>query len=81
MDITRAISSQRYTQTQGDLDEQFRHAKEAMELSWRSFDAGYEGEAKRLSAVIRLLVHDTSQSKSLLGQLGDKGPPVCRHLS
>ena len=44
-----------------------------MELSARAFDDGFEGEAKRLAAAIRLLVHDTQRSNSLLGQLGRKG--------
>ena len=40
--------------------------------SSRAFDEGDEAEAKRLAAHIRLLVHDTGASKSLLGQLGLK---------
>jgi hypothetical protein len=34
-----------------------------------SFDNGFEGESKRLAAVIRILVHDTTKSSSLLTQL------------
>lgn len=45
---------------------------QALELSSRSFDRGFEGEANRLAAAIRVLVHDTSSSKSLLGQLRQK---------
>ena len=37
-----------------------------------SYDAGFEGEAKRIAVAIRVLLHDTRQSKSLLGQLGLK---------
>jgi hypothetical protein len=36
------------------------------------FDAGYEHEAKRLALTIRVLVHDTDGSKSLLEQLNLK---------
>lgn len=38
-----------------------------------SFDAGFDGEAKRLALTVRVLVHDTSVSPSLLTQLGIKG--------
>jgi hypothetical protein len=34
-----------------------------------SFDRGYEAEAKRLAVTLRVLLHDTSQSHSLLGLL------------
>lgn len=36
------------------------------------FDAGYEHEWKRLAVGLRILLHDTSASASLLGQLGVK---------
>jgi hypothetical protein len=36
------------------------------------FDQGHIAEAKRLAITIRILVHDTSSSHSLLGQLGIK---------
>jgi hypothetical protein len=38
-----------------------------------SFDGGYEAEAKRLAVTLRVLLHDTPQSHSLLGLLGVKG--------
>ena len=41
-----------------------------LEASAASFDIGFEGEAKRLAVTLRVLLHDTKQSKSLLGQLG-----------
>jgi hypothetical protein len=37
-----------------------------------SFDRGYEAEAKRLAVTLRVLLHDTPQSHSLLGLLGVK---------
>src|SRR5690606_13004531 len=40
--------------------------------SSEAFDAGKTGEAKRLAVSIRVLVHDTANSKSLLGLLGWK---------
>lgn len=51
------------------------HLGEQMEFikaSSRSFDEGFLGEGKRLAATIRVLVHDTAQSKSLLGLLNVK---------
>jgi SEC-C motif len=41
-----------------------------LEASATSFDAGFEGEAKRLAVTLRVLLHDRGGSKSLLGQLG-----------
>ena len=43
-----------------------------LKASASSFDAGHTGEAKRLAVTIRVLFHDTQQSKSLLGLLGWK---------
>lgn len=49
------------------------HLKEQLAFlraSAASFDSGFEGEAKRLATVIRVLVHDTVRSRALLSQLG-----------
>ena len=35
-----------------------------------AYDRGEDGEARRLVASLRVLIHDTAQSHSLLGQLG-----------
>lgn len=43
-----------------------------VEASSIAFDAGKTGEAKRLAVSIRVLLHDTKNSKSLLGLLGWK---------
>lgn len=43
-----------------------------LESSCKAFDEGNEGEALRIAVVIRTLVHDTPNSKSLLEQLGLK---------
>jgi hypothetical protein len=61
-----------YTQ---DNKELLGHLKEQiafMQESAISYDSGFESEAKRLAVVIRVLVHDTSQSTSLLTLLGRK---------
>ena len=40
--------------------------------SARSFDAGHLGEAKRMAVSLRVLLHHTAKSNSLLGQLGER---------
>lgn len=64
--------SSEYRQPKEELQQHLTDTLQALELSARAFDEGYEGEAKRLAAAIRVLVHDTRNSKSLLGQLGCK---------
>lgn len=44
-----------------------------LERSSASFDEGNEDEGERLALATRVLLHDTSHSHSLLGQLGVKG--------
>ena len=46
-----------------------------LKTSAELYDGGSVAEAKRLAVSIRVLVHDTQTSKSLLGQLGLKTPP------
>ena len=43
-----------------------------LDASADAYDRGLEAEAKRLAVTIRILVHDTTQSHSLLTQLGVK---------
>jgi hypothetical protein len=50
------------------LKEQITH----LEVSAARYDAGWPEEANRLAVTIRVLVHDTSMSKSLLAQMGAK---------
>ncbi len=57
-----------------------RHLQEQLgflERSAEAFDAGYEAEAKRLAVTIRVLVHDTGASRSLLSQLDRKNTKFC----
>jgi hypothetical protein len=44
-----------------------------LERSCASFDAGYKDEAIRIATVIRVLLHDTANSTSLLRHLGALG--------
>lgn len=62
----------RYRLTRADLVEHLRDQIAFLHASAKAFDAGSEGEAKRLATVLRVLLHDTSRSASLLGQLGLK---------
>lgn len=43
-----------------------------LKASSASFDSGFMAEAKRLAVTTRVLIHDTGESKSILGQLNFK---------
>ena len=62
----------KYRQTQQELLDHLREQLHFLGTSAASFDRGFEGEAKRLAATVRVLVHDTKKSKSLLHLLGLK---------
>lgn len=56
-------------------DDLVRHLSDHLSFlhsSALAYDNGFESEAKRLAVSLRVLLHDTSMSKSLLGQLGRK---------
>lgn len=55
-----------------ELLEFLEENREFLTLSAASFDGGYEAEGKRLAVTLRVLLHDTQQSHSLLKQLGVK---------
>jgi len=61
--------------TRQDLEDLLSEQFAFLEASAESFDKGFEGEAKRLALAIRILLHDTSTSQSLLGQLSRKSGP------
>jgi len=61
-----------YIQPQHELLAHLQEQITFMKQSAISYDNGFEGEGKRLAVVIRVLVHDTSQSTSLLTVLGRK---------
>lgn len=56
--------------THEDLNRHLAEQIDFLENSCASFDQGSEVEAKRLAVTLRVLFHDTGNSKSLLGQLG-----------
>jgi hypothetical protein len=62
----------KYKKNQGDFMKHLKTQLRFMELSSKSYDEGFEDEAQRLAATIRVLFHDTSSSTSLLTHLGMK---------
>lgn len=60
------------TQTRQDLEQQLAEQIAFIKTSVDLYDGGSKAEAKRLAVSIRVLVHDTKTSRSLLGQLGMK---------
>jgi hypothetical protein len=59
-------------QTRNELEDHLHEQLRLMTSSILSFDNRLEEEGKRIALGIRLLVHDTGKSTSLLGQLGHK---------
>lgn len=58
--------------TPDDLEEHLTEQTAFLNASCDSFDNGFDAEAKRIATVVRVLVHDTQSSHSLLGLLGKK---------
>jgi hypothetical protein len=59
-------------QSKAELLAHLSDCEEFLGASSEAFDRGQTGEAKRLAVTVRVLLHDTKGSKSLLGQLGWK---------
>jgi len=62
----------KYVQTKDELLAHLKDQIAFMIQSVISYDNGFEGEGKRLAVIIRVLVHDTLKSTSLLTLLGEK---------
>ena len=62
----------KYVQTKDELFDHLKDQIAFMRQSASSYDNGFEDEAKRLAVVIRVLVHDTHKSTSLLTLLNKK---------
>lgn len=58
--------------SQQELEELLNEQLQFLESSAKAYDDGFEGECKRLAVTIRVLVHDTRTSHSLLSQLARK---------
>ncbi len=62
--------------TQEELQRNFRHVFQGLELSMRDYDNGLKGEAARIAGSIYILVHDYGKSAvSVLTQLKRKEVP------
>lgn len=59
-------------QSEQELNEHLADHVRFLELSADSYDSGFTGEAKRMATSLRVLLHDTKKSQSLLNQLGRK---------
>jgi hypothetical protein len=64
----RTKALRKHTTLDDNLERQVRYLKRSCVV----FDQGHEDEAQRIAVTLRVLLHDTNQSKSLLGQLGIK---------
>ena len=62
----------KYVQTRDELLDHLKDQIAFMKQSASSYDNGFEDEAKRLAVVIRVLLHDTDKSTSLLTLLNKK---------
>jgi len=63
----------RVPQTKNELKRHLLEQLEFLERSADLYDQGHENEAKRMATVLRTLLHDTKNIKSLLGLLDKKG--------
>lgn len=68
--IQRSIKVQ---QTIDDLNRQLSEQLDFLQTSANRYDQGHTIEAKRMAVTLRILLHDTKNCKSLLGQLNKKG--------
>lgn len=59
-------------QTKYELKKHLKEQIGFLRRSAESYDEGYKSEAKRLAVIIRVLLHDTGSSSSLLKQLDKK---------
>ncbi|GAB5536781.1 MAG: hypothetical protein Rubg2KO_30300 [Rubricoccaceae bacterium] len=62
--------SKPFAQSREELEEHLRDQLRFLRRSADAFDEGDHGEAKRMALQVRVLVHDTGQSTSLLTHLG-----------
>lgn len=60
--------ARKFSTFKDQLDRQLGYLERSCDL----FDQGYEPEAARIAVVLRVLLHDTTKSHSLLAQLGMK---------
>jgi hypothetical protein len=63
---------QKASRQHSTLDDHLQRQIGYLKRSCLLYDAGHEDEAQRIAVTLRVLLHDTGASKSLLGQLGAK---------
>src|SRR5687767_1688890 len=63
-------NANRTTQTRADLEQHFEEQFQFLETSAKLYDGGATSEAKRLASTLRLLLHSSKNSHSLLRQVG-----------
>jgi hypothetical protein len=73
--MSQKIERPRRPLTESELREHLDEQLEFLESSAEAFDAGKTGEAKRMALTIRVLLHQTRKSHSLIDQLGMKATP------
>lgn len=59
-----------FTISRSDLLDHLQQQSYFIRNSAAAFDSGFRGEAKRIAVAVRILLHQTANSHSLLGQLG-----------
>lgn len=64
--------SSRIPRTSTELEQELRDQLELLKSDAANYDAGTEIAAKSIAGRLRVLLHDTPKSRSLLGQLGKK---------
>jgi hypothetical protein len=62
----------KYCQTVGEIKSHLNEHILFLERSSKAYDEGYLSEAKRMAVTLRVLLHDTSSSKSILFLLNKK---------
>lgn len=67
--ISLGLEMTKIKQTNAEFLLHLRDSISFLEASCAAFDAGFTGEAKRLATTIRVLIHDTDRSDSLLSLL------------
>jgi hypothetical protein len=67
--------SDKHKQTRKDLAQQFSDQLDFLQWSAEGYDLGHTAEAKRLATTLRVILHDTKYSHSLLKQLRKSGTP------
>jgi hypothetical protein len=62
----------RTAQSRSELEQQLIEQIQFLRTSAERYDSGIKAEAKRMAVALRILLHDTSNSTSLLCALGEK---------